>query len=245
VDRAGAALTSGPPELLRVATANIRDGLPRREARAALRLVADEDPDLIALQEWSLLRRRLLREVAPGYEWHTPVVGGCPVGVRRDRFEILHRGTRPLSWPGAEALSPRRWSLVPGRVAGVVVCGDLASGRVVAMVSFHLVPGVQRDGDYRRDRRFLVSRHGHESTRLENLIAELTGDGHLVCAAGDTNFHGFLLPGLVSCWSGHEAPGTLGTRLVDTVFWHTAADSVKLVEIPSDHRAVIATVRLG
>ncbi len=82
-------------------------------------------------------------------------------------------------------------------------------------------------------------------TRLEHLVAELGTGGIPVCAAGDTNFHGFQLAGLVSCWSGHEAPGTLGTRLVDTVFWPTAADSVKLVETPSDHRAVIATVRLG
>ena len=243
--RAGAVLTSGPPEPLRVATANIRDGLPRREAGTALRLVADQDPDLIALQEWSLLRRGLLRQSAPGYEWHTPLVGGCPVGVRRERFEVLRRGTRALSWPGLVSPSPRRWSVVPGRAAGVVVCRDRAGGGVVAMVSFHLVPGVQAGGVYRRDRESLAGRHRRESERLEHLVADLGNGAHRVCAAGDTNFHGLQLAGLVSCWSGHRAPGTLGTRLVDTVFWPTAADSVTLVETPSDHRAVIATVRVG
>ncbi len=63
-----------------------------------------------------------------------------------------------------------------------------------------------------------------------------------MCAAGDANVHDFRLPGLVSCWLGHSAPGTLGTRLVDAVFWPTAASSVTLVDTPSDHRAVISTV---
>ena len=67
--------------------------------------------------------------------------------------------------------------MVPGRVAGVVVCRHRASDRVVALVSFHLVPGVQRDGDYRRDRRLLVERHRREATRLEHLIGRARRGG--------------------------------------------------------------------
>ena len=231
--------------VLRVATANVRDALPRGKALRTLRLVADQVPDLIGLQEWSILRRRLLHEAAPRYDWHAPVVGGCPVGVRRDRFEVLRRRTRVLSRPGWVARVPGKWRPEPGRVVGLVVCRDRDSDRTIAMISFHLVSGVQHRGEYRQDRQRLVGRHRHESATLGRLVTELTDEGHLVCAAGDSNFHGFRLPGLVSCWTGHAAAGTLGTRLVDAVFWPTPASSVALVETPSDHRAVISTVPVG
>ncbi len=225
-----------------MATANVRDELPPGEACRALRLVTDQAPDLIGLQEWSILRRRLLAEAAPGYDWHAPVLGGCPVGVRRERFEVLHRRTRVLSRPGWATRPPQGWRLEPGRAAGIVVCRDRDSDRTVATISFHLVSGVQAGGQYRSDRRALVGRHRREAARLAGLVGELTQEGHLVCAAGDTNFHGFRLPRLLSCWEGHTAPGTLGDRLVDAVFWTSAATSVTLVETPSDHRAVLATV---
>ncbi len=162
-----------------VATANVRDGLSRRDAFLALRLVAEGSPDLIALQEWSILRRRLLRRAAPDYAWHAPVVGGCPVGVRRDRLEIVERRTRVLSRPGWALRAPHQWRPEPGRVAGVAVCRERASGCSIAMVSFHLVSGVESGGAYRPDRRRLVSRHQLEATRLGRLVAELTEEGHL------------------------------------------------------------------
>jgi hypothetical protein len=242
VDRARSGVTRGARGRLRIATANVRDALPASEARESLRLVADQVPDLIGLQEWSILRRRLLHEAAPRYAWCSPVLGGCAVGVRRDRFEVLRRRTRVLSRPGWGARVPGKWRPEPGRVAGIVVCRDRDSDRTIAMISFHLVPGVQHRGEYRQERRHLVQRHRHEAAQLGRLVTELMDEGHLVCAAGDSNFHGFRLPGLVSCWTGHSAAGTLGTRLVDAVFWPTAATSVTLVATPSDHRAVISSV---
>ncbi|MCW2847035.1 MAG: hypothetical protein JWR90_1009 [Marmoricola sp.] len=66
------------------------------------------EPDLIGLQEWYPSRVGLLRETGPvgpvpsagilrlrqlvtsegAYQWNVPVLGGCAVGARVERFEL-------------------------------------------------------------------------------------------------------------------------------------------------------------
>ncbi len=242
-----------------VTTANVRYTMSRAAARAALTQVLAAGPDLVGLQEWYLTRCSLLREVgavrlAPGftlgrsnpeYHWVSAVAGGNVVGARADRFAPVSARAVFLSGIGRSDRPGRFLGLEPPREVTVGVFRDLDRDRTVAMLSYHLVPGVQADGGYRvDDRPLLVRRHRHEVTRLEALIARLQQDGHVVYAAGDGNFDGLRLAGLTSSWEGRQDhAGTIGsaTRKVDDVFGPGPASAVALLRTPSDHRALVTT----
>lgn len=223
-----------------VATANVLGSLPRGEALAAVAAVLEREPDLVLLQEWYPRRRGLL-DTFGDWTWFQPLVGGCAVGARRERYAVLSRRSHPLSRPG---LSDRhgRLRLEPGRAATVARHRDLATGATVAVVDYHLVSQVQRHDAYREhDRPRLVARHRSEAAAVERLVARAAAD--TTYAGGDANLHGFALPGLVSLWAARpDAPGTLGPRRrVDDLHSETGPLEVELVETASDHRAVVAT----
>jgi hypothetical protein len=243
-----------------VATANVRCTLAPAEARLALREVLASGPDLVGLQEWSPRRWSLLRETgrlgmvphvgaAPGaagsrgsgYLWSAPLLGGCVVGARAERYELLRCRARLLSRPGRADRGRQPLGLEPGRLATAAVYRDRRSGRTVALVAYHLVSGVQVAGAYRPDRPRLVDRHRREVDRLEGLVGELLEEGHVVHAVGDSNVDGFRLPGLTSAWEGRpDAPGTLGPRRhVDDVHGPGPAAWVVPVRTPSDHAALL------
>ncbi|MCW2780887.1 MAG: hypothetical protein JWR35_1336 [Marmoricola sp.] len=241
-----------------VATANVLRTLRVDDARAALGGVLDLAPDLVGLQEWSLRRHRLLREtgsveIVPrigirlgrvregSYVWSTPVVGGCPVGARADRFELLTSATRMLDWIGRGEREDRPLKLEPPRFATLAVYRDRQAAQTVSLLNYHLTPGVQVDGKYREDRPLLVARHQREVRNVERLVREQQARGHVVYAVGDSNFDGLRLAGLTSGWSGREdEPGTLGARRkVDDVHASGPAASVTLLSNGSDHKAVI------
>ena len=245
---AAGGLETGP--FTEVATANVRSTLGRADARSALHLVLGLAPDLVALQEWSLRRFGLLREsgaatvvplVVPGsrrhpaardrYVWSAPVVGGCAVGARSDRYDLLGARLRPLSRPGLGDRSPGRRTLEPGRVATLAIYRDRLLGRTDALIGFHLVWGVQAAGRYRTDRPLLVARHRQEVRALQRLVDEQLARGHVVHAAGDSNLDGLRLRGLTSAWEGRPAgPGTLGPRRkVDDVHGPGPARDVRRV----------------
>ena len=180
----------------------------------------------------------------PAYHWVSAVAGGNVVGARADRFEPVSARAVFLSGIGRSDLPDRFLRLEPPREVTVGIFRDRVADRTVAMLSYHLVPGVQAEGGYRADRPRLVRRHRSEVARLERLIAELQQAGHSVYAAGDSNFDGLRLAGLSSSWEGREDhPGTIGsaTRKVDDVHGPGPADEVTLLTTPSDHRALVAT----
>lgn len=244
-----------------VATANVLYTLPAGSARRALAGVLEQQPDLVALQEWHLSRWRLLRESgdvgvvpqpgrrprrgahgpATGYLWNSPPVGGCAVGARADRYELVWCRSRMLSAPG-RADHPDRWlGVEPPRVATVAVYRERATGRRVSLVDYHLAPGVQARGRYRVDRPRLVRRHRREVGALERLVGDRLAAGDVVFAAGDSNFDGLRIGGLTSAWEGRERePGTLGRRRkIDDVHGPGPAESVVLLDSDSDHKAVV------
>jgi hypothetical protein len=254
------------------ATANVLCTLDTDDARTALRAVLECTPDLVCLQEWSPARRRLLREtgtvtgvllpgrrLAPrrlpplpgttGLLWVVPLLGGCPVGVRADRFSLVEARSRLLAGPGRSDRRARPLPVAPPRFATVVVLRerrrDGTDAPDVCVISYHLTPGVQARGSYRDDRPHLVARHRRESARLARLVAEQQSLGRVVHAAGDSNFDGFRVDGLTSAWDGRPpGPGTLGPRRrIDDVHGPGRPHDVRLVETPSDHRAVV--VRRG
>lgn len=246
-----------------VATANVRCSLRLDEARKALGAVLDLEPDLIGLQEWGLSRHRLLRETGivrlvpqfgvrirrgtagrePAYLWASPIAGGCPVGARADRFELIECHSRILSWIARGDQAGRGLTILPPRIATVGVYRDRQRDRNVSLVNFHLTPGVQVSGRYREDRPRLVKRHQGEVRKLNRLIGELLMLGHVVYAMGDSNFDGLRLAGLTSAWEGREnEPGTLGPRRhVDDVYGAGRSDSVTLLTSDSDHKALIVS----
>jgi endonuclease/exonuclease/phosphatase family metal-dependent hydrolase len=224
-----------------VATCNVLDRLGAADARDAVETVLSAGPDIVALQEWRPSRRRLLpRE---DYLWVAPAYGGNPVGARRDRYALERHRLRVVGWVGRADRGARPVPVLPPRVVSVVLLRDRLLDRTVSVVGFHLVPGVQSRGRYRTDRPLLAARHQAEVRRLQALVEAQLERGHVVVAAGDSNFHGLRLPGLTSAWEGREAgPGTLGShRKIDDVFAVGRATSVRLLATPSDHRAVLAT----
>jgi hypothetical protein len=243
-----------------VATANVNRELTRDDARAALADVLRHEPDLVGLQEWNLTRLLLLREtgsvgVVPdlrlrlraagrgrGYVWSAPFVGGCPVGARADRFDLLGAKVRLLSRPGRADRPDHRWGSEAPRLATIGTYRDKTLDRTVSLVSYHLVPGVQALGRYRDDRPRAASRHQGEVAVLQRIVDEQLGLGRVVYAVGDANFDGLRLNGLTSAWEGREAdPGTLGPRRkIDDVHGPGPASSVTVLTNRSDHKAVIA-----
>ncbi|MET1059426.1 MAG: hypothetical protein ABWX84_07500 [Nocardioides sp.] len=249
-----------------VATANVHWRLPAGSARRALEDVLDQGPDLVGLQEWGLSRLRLLRETgsvglvpdlgirlpcsiggrASGYTWSAPVLGGCPVGARADRFQLTGCRWVVLSGAGRAARSDQRFRLRRARLATVATYRDLRAERPVSVVCYHLTPGVQALGRYREDRPQVVARHRQEVRRLQDLVDALLARGHDVHALGDSNLDGFRLRGLTSAWQGREdEPGTLGAhRKVDDVHSSVGrAIAVTRLTSDSDHQAVIVNVR--
>lgn len=259
---------TGPEAKLRIATANVQYTLGIGPAREALTAVIDPAADLVALQEWYPSRWPLLRErgriqpvPAPrwlsiraragqpsshnSFSWAAHLVGGCVVGARSQRFDLVSCRSVLLTWPGRAERPDRFFGVEPPRYATVAVFNDHLADRSVALMSYHLVAGVQKDGVYRADRPRLTERHRHEVGRLVEVVDRLRAAGHQVYAAGDGNFHGLGLPSLKSTWEGRDTHrGTLGAhRRIDDIHGPSRPESVRLIETASDHAAVVATFK--
>ena len=231
-----------------MATANVHYRLPDDLAGRALAGVLALEPDLVGLQEWGFSRRRLLRQVGSGYRWWAPLLGGCPVGARADRFELTGRRLTVLSGAGRDGRAEHPFRFRRARLATVATYRDRNSDRPVTVVAYHLTPGVQALGEYREDRPRLVARHRLEVRRLQDLVDGLIERGHAVHALGDSNVDGFRLRGLTSAWEGRaDEPGTLGPRRkVDDVLSAPGhASAVTRLTNDSDHQAVIVKVDPG
>lgn len=244
-----------------VASANILYKLPPSEARTALTQVLAHEPDLVGLQEWYVSRLRLLRRLGdvrlvpslgtgflrrphdPAYHWVSAVAGGNVVGARADRFDPVSARVAFVSGFGRSDRPDRALGIEPPRVVTIGVFRDRQVDRTVAMMSYHLTPGVEVGAAYHPERPRLQRRHRSDVQRLERLVAEHQRDGHVVYAVGDSNFDSLRLAGLTSAWEGREDhPGTIGraTRKLDDVHGPGRATDLTLVETPSDHRAVVA-----
>ncbi|SEC03722.1 hypothetical protein SAMN04489844_1553 [Nocardioides exalbidus] len=246
-----------------IGSANVEYVLRATAARAALDLVlggthTSGPPDLVGLQEWHPPRAPLLRasgRVTTGgvplggrgpYRWLAPLVGGCTVGFRTARYDLVSARLHLLSRPGRADRGGRPAGLEVPRAAQEVLLHDRHGpddGRLLCLVDYHLVSGVQAHDVYRADRPALVERHRHEVAALARVVRRRLEAGHDVVALGDSNFHGFELPGLVSAWAARpDGPGTLGPRRrIDDVFTTGGVRSVELIDTPSDHRAVVVT----
>jgi hypothetical protein len=241
-----------------VVSANTLYTLSAHDARTVLDLTLAESPDLVGLQEWYLPRLPLLRRTGdvrlepgilrvpartPRYHWVATIADGNVVGARADRYDLVEGRSVLLTGIGRSDRPDRFLHTEPPRLAALGIFRDRAVDRTVALISYHLVPGVEADGSYRSDRPLLVARHRREVRRLEALVAELGRAGHTVYAVGDSNAHLQRFAGLTSAWEGREdEPGTFGrgTRKLDDVHGPGPASEVRLITTGSDHRAVLA-----
>ncbi|MBW8750254.1 MAG: hypothetical protein JF565_02380 [Propionibacteriales bacterium] len=244
-----------------VASANILYKLRPHDAYATLTQVLAHEPDLVGLQEWYVSRLRLLRQFGdvrvvpslgtgllgrprdPAYHWVSAVAGGNVVGARAERFEVVSSRVAFVSGFGRSDRPDRTLGIEPPRVVTIGVFRDRQMDRTVAMMSYHLTPGVEVDTAYHPERPRLEARHRSDVQRLEALVAEHQQAGHVVYAVGDSNFDSLRLAGLTSAWEGREhRPGTIGsgTRKLDDVQGPGRASRVTLLTTPSDHKAVVA-----
>jgi hypothetical protein len=247
---------------LLIGTANVLSSLDSVAAGAVVDDLLGHGPDLVGLQEWGLVRYPLLRERGrvrllagwlrgrgagrTGYSWLAPLAGGCAVGARLDRLEPVGAVLRLLSGPGRADRGSREVPVRPPRLAVVATYRDRQDGATLTFVNYHLMPAVQAHGRYRTDRPLLVGAHRQEVRTLNRIVQVHRALGHVVYAAGDSNFDGFRLDDLTSAWAGRaDEPGTFGRRRIDDVHGPGPATSVRVVTNPSDHKAVLAWVPRG
>jgi len=239
---------------LLVATANVQVRLSHTNAMACLDPLLDAGADLILLQEWSPARALLLRRsgsvrFAPGpvrvpgataYSW-AQTIGDSTIGIHNER--LAFEGARPLLLSGfTRGESPTRpLGVEPAQFGLVVRCRDRRTGTRVSAIGYHFVAGVESGGELRADRPRLVARHRREVARVEAAIAAEQAAGRTVYAGGDANVVGLALRGLTSVWADQPpGEGTCGGRRIDDIFAPGPAESVRLLDNPSDHRALLA-----
>jgi hypothetical protein len=240
-----------------VATANVQVRLPHVAALECLDPLLEAAVDLILLQEWSPARALLLRgsgsvRLTPGpmhlpgaatYSW-VQTIGDSTIGIRNERFAL--EAARPLLLSGfTRGESPTRpLGIEPAQFGIVLRCRDRVTGTAVSAIGYHLVAGVESGGQLRKDRPRLVARHRREVARVEAAIAAEQADGRTVYAGGDANVVGLTLRGLTSVWADQPpGEGTCGGRRIDDIFAPGPAESVRLLDNLSDHRAVRARYR--
>lgn len=253
-----------------VATVNMRVTIPSFAASTALTKVLTHPAggvDLVGLQEWGnsrneILRRngslhrtpRLMRALGrsaawqrkDGYVWARALLGGSPVGAAGARYELIKVWTRVLALPGRVDKSLRRRSWLPASLATVALFFDHVLGEEVVVVNYHLTAEVQIGRHYRGDRPMRVARHKGEVRGLGRIAHHQLKKGRRVYFVGDGNFDGLQIPGLVSCWTGHERHAhTLGHRAVDIIHAQDEATQVDVIESISDHDHPIATYPRG
>jgi hypothetical protein len=245
----------------RVLTQNVWVNAPLGVADAVLRRLLDQEPDIVALQEWPggrnplleatgtfervptarrALRRRKRWEPGQGVVWSRPVLGPTgPIGLRADRYELLSCKAVTLTDSRRVRPTPRHpRATLPANRATVVLAHDHEHDEDVVVLGYHLWSGVQVGGHYsqRPGDRVRVDGHRDQVAALGRLIREHLDRDRVVYALGDSNFHGLKLPGLVSAWDGRENQprGTHrgSRRKIDDVFGPGRAGQVELVDHP-------------
>ena len=183
---------------LRIVTYNVSADVRVKRTVADLRtIVADQAPDVIALQEMSSWKRRqkvrkhLVDCATCLYDTFMPVAavpGGQPILFRRDKYSLLGTGMRKVTedtYVGSKGAGP---STIHAKWITWVRLRDLATGRQVYVLNNHFVPTVQSKsgGTNNMTRRLAIYRKNMDG--LVTLIREIQSTtGGLVFVTGDFN----------------------------------------------------------
>ena len=250
-------MLAGDRAWMRRATANILVTLDGPAiAKRINRLTARAD--IVALQEWPRSRNGILRDhggIAFGpilrtprtvgdWQWTRPLIGGSPIGVRREHGETL------IACKAVVLVGPGRVENDGGKRRAFLGVG-LATrtkwrrrdGSIVIRYVIHLTAGIDAGkGIYRDDRPLRVARHKAERRSLDKRVRRDLKRGHDVEVYGDTNFHRMAIPGLIAWWVIDDS-GTLGHRAIDGIWTLTEPEAVDFLPAlsPQEHRSVITT----
>lgn len=227
---------------MRAVTLNVKRTLNQRQCRSVLARALDQNPTVLALQEWPAglgplknagtvikhpwARRRAGRDYpATGIVWAVaPRAGGLPVGVR-------------AKW--AELRSVKRITLVPGtRTTRATLAAESIwrrpNGTEQAILDAHLlVP-----------KRSPANRQAHQqgTDAIRGWVRGHHAAGRKCIVLLDANEHLFNIPELRSCWEGHpDLPTGPGGLTIDIVLRERRADDVDVFVNLSDHNGVTAT----
>ena len=230
-----------------VLTANIPDWLTHAQAQASLDHITREAAcDLGGLQELGPGRDDILERLTQrqnyGYE---RAEGGPPIIYDRGRYGVLKVRRKVLARAGFVGRLPGRRSRLGDSVATLVVLADDLLAEDVVLINAHLTAEVQRGKSYRTDlaHRLRVTRHQRETRTLGRIARRHKRKGRRVYLTADTNYDGWTVRGLVSCWDRRDG-GTLGNRAVDVIAAPERAGTVQTIKPPhGDHKAVVATYR--
>lgn len=225
---------------MRLITHNILVSLNDTDAASCVQTCLDYDPDIIGLVEVGRGRRNVLAKfgtviAAPklrrlfrkaptdGIVWVYPL-GGQPIGVRADKFEVL-TVRRLVIAPAAEGVRQTD--------ATEVTLRPRAGGRTIAILNTHPVAHHSRRRNLIAWRRAMVS--------IDNWADAWSGFPRYVM--GDLNKEHVTIDGLVSCRKGNGDLPTFRGRPIDHIFGPRPFADAVTVATKSDHRALVADER--
>lgn len=233
---------------MRLATHNVKITLDDTDAAACLNAVLAYEPDVIGLVEWGRARRKILaatgtvvaaprlralfrKHPADGLVWVYPI-GGQPVGVRADKYEVLTVRRLVIA---PEANGVRQTD------ATEVVLRDRRTGKRKAILNTHPVAHHNRRANLRSWRRSMQS--------IDDWADSWTGYDRYVM--GDLNKETVRIEGLTSCRVGNGELPTFDSRDrdgdpdrgIDHIFGPRKFADATTVKTESDHRALVADER--
>lgn len=243
-----------------VASVNVLFTLSNAHARDALFDVLAERPHLVALQEFGPARDRILNDIpdhSGPYQWTRPKTDGDPAGPvlwHKHRFQLRAANAVRLARREYVGHLPGRKDRLAANYATEVILDGLEpdesqpnarhpDGTQTVLLNFHLtaeIQDVRGGGGYKKELKYRlrVARHKRERRRLEQRARAHLKKGRTVYVAGDGNFTGLELAGLVNCWQGRKG-GTLGGRAVDIVFGARRPAKLWTKKNASDHDALV------
>lgn len=225
---------------MRLITHNILVSLNPADTATCVQTCLDYDPDVIGLVEVGRGKRDVLAKfgtviAAPrlralfrkhptdGIVWVYPL-GGQPVGVRADKYEVLTVRRLVIS-PAADGVRQTD--------ATEVVLRDRRTGKRKAILNTHPVAHHNRRANLRSWRRSMQS--------IDDWADSWTGYDRYVM--GDLNKEAVRIEWLVSCRVGNGDLPTFRGRGIDHIFGPRKFADAITVKTESDHRALVADER--
>lgn len=212
-----------------LATCNARKDLSNRKIRRLIRKMTSR-AEVIAWQEITPRHMAALR-ARDGWEtYHPGSPWGLAISWRTDLYTVRRKGKRRTPVPGLRGIDPARGCID-------IVLEDTRTGEVIPVMSAHLTHQAWTSHPERRPR------WRREARRVRIRTRTLKRRWGCVVGGMDANRSKWAPGGSVGHWARR---GTYGSASYDVIWTRgdiTVTSGPKRVRTPSDHRALVATVR--